>query len=151
MTNGLDPHKPAEYVMTGAAVNLTGAGILPDQFEAAAPLCACRLCGAVLQTGLHRNLYRERLAGRGQTLDTLALEHRVIELGTRWRKEHERKNHTSEEVEKFARTGHAFTPEAANILAPFGIVALGNMTQDIVDGMFEASRAPDLTHLQGGE
>jgi len=42
-------------------------------------------------------------------------------------------------------------PAAAHKLAPYGIVPLGNAYDvDIVDAMYEAPRAPDLTMLEGG-
>lgn len=134
--------------MTGTAMFLEHAGITERDFISAAPLAACRLCGAVYQTQLHRNLYWFRLNKRE---DPPLLLRRVLTLNTEWRVRHANDRHTPSEIEAFAATGWAFTPEAANVLAPFGIIPLGNMHQDIADAMFESDRKPDLTHLEGGE
>lgn len=139
--------KPAERVMTGAAVGLVYAGISLDQFDPTAPLCGCRLCGKVYQTRFHRELHWDRkYIGENYKLLTL-----VLDLNNLWRESHTKSCHTQAEVDSLAATGAAFTPEAANLLAPYGIIPMGNMNQDIVDGMFEADRKPDLTHLEGGE
>lgn len=132
---------PAELVLTGGVV---GWDYL-DQFDPAAPLAGCRLCGKVYQTKYHRRLHLE---GRTNNDKLLQL---VLDLNTIWREKHTRECHSEDEVEKFTKTGFAFTPEAAHKLAPFGIVPLGNMHVDIADGMYEAPRAPDLTNLEGGE
>jgi len=134
--------------MTGAAVGLVAAGITEDDFIPAAPLAACRLCGAIYQTKLHRDLYRSRQMGY---VDPPSLLMKVVDLGTKWRENHAKKVHTAAEIEEFTRTGWAFTPEAAKVLAPFGIIPLGIMHPEIEDAMFIADRKPDLTKLEGGE
>lgn len=133
--------------MMGAAVGLPYAGISEDEFNPVAPVAGCRLCGRLFQTKYHRELHQLRLLGE----ENQELLQRVLDLNTEWRVKHTQRNHSEEEVEKFAKTGFAFTPVAANHLAPFGIFPMGNMNQEIVDGMFEAPRAPDMTHLEGGE
>lgn len=143
-------HSPSELVMMGAAVGLPYAGISEDVFNPAAPLSGCRLCGAVYQTPLHRELYRLRYLGESDE-DHANLLQQVLDLNNEWRANHTKANHSEDEVEQFSKTGFAFTPEAANVLAPFGIFPLGKMHVDIDDAMFDAPRAPDLTHLEGGE
>jgi hypothetical protein len=145
MTN--NPYAPTEQVMTGTAIGLKEAGISEDQFISAAPLAACRLCGAIYQTQLHRNLYWFRQQGKEPPL----LLKRVLQLNDKWRERHANDMHTHAEIEAFTKTGWALTPEAANVLAPYGIIPLGNQHIDIMDALYESSRAPDLTHLQGGE
>lgn len=143
-------NKPAEAVITGAAVGLVHAGITRAMFIPEAPLAACRLCGAVYQTKLHRLLHSDRLNGKldenNQRL--LAL---VLELGTIWREQHTKLVHTEDEVVNFTKTGWAFTPQAAKVLAPFGIIPMGMVSEEHAQAMLEAPRAPDLTYLQGGE
>lgn len=147
MTN---PYIPLEQVMTGAAVGLEYAGITLDQFDPDAPLCGCRLCGAVYQTKYHRelHLHRKLLTGHGDPPKLLAL---VLDLNDIWREQHAKSEHTVSQVEELTKTGAAFTPDAAATLAPFGVIPLGNMSQEITDALFESNRKPDLTVLEGGE
>lgn len=135
--------------MTGAAVGLVYAGISLDQFDPSAPICGCRLCGAVYQTKYHRELHmHRRLTDMGDPPKLLQL---VLDLNNIWREQHTKSEHTLAEIEELAKTGAAFTPEAANKLAPFGVIPMGNMSQEIVDALYEADRKPDLTVLEGGE
>jgi hypothetical protein len=83
--------------------------------------------------------------------DHLELLEKVLNLNDLWRMKHTQRNHSEEEVEKFSKTGFAFTPAASHVLAPFGIFPLGKMHVEIDDAMLEAPRKPDLTHLEGGE
>lgn len=138
---------PNELVMMGASVGLESAGVPITVFNPAAPLAACRLCGAILQTDLHRQLYNEWQLG----INDSELVGRVLDIGMKWREKHTKRKHTLKEVEQFSKTGWALTPQAANVLSPFGIIPLGRMSQDLNDSMFEAARAPDLTYLEGGE
>jgi len=140
--------QPSELFMTGAAVALPSAGISAEMFIPNAPLAACRLCGAIYQTKFHRELHRYRQLGENDPPELLA---KVLDLGNKWREGHTKYVHTIKEVEDFVATGWFLTPEAANVLAPFGIFGLGNMHVDIVESMLESSRKPDLTHLEGGE
>lgn len=133
--------------MTGAAVGLVYAGISLDQFDPAAPLAGCRLCGAVYQTKLHRELHLERKFG-SENSKLLAT---VLDLNNIWREQHALNCHDEDEVEELAKTGAAFTPKAANRLAPFGIIPMENKSQEHIDALYEADRKPDLTFLEGGE
>src|SRR5690348_15643770 len=135
--------------MFGAAVGLPAAGISVDDFNPAAPIAGCRLCGAVYQTKQARQLYNARLWGFEDKVRELTTV--VLSLNSTWRTEHEKTCKNKHMVEELKRTGAAFTAEAANKLSPFGIIPLGNMSQEIMDGMFEADRKPDLTLLEGGE
>jgi len=144
--------------MIGGAVGLPYAGISEQMFNPAAPLCACRLCGRVYQTPYHRKLYDLRRLVATATVDLLTdnieianLTQKCLDLGNKWRERHTKAAHTESEVEEFVKTGWAFTPVAAHRLAPFGIIPLGRMHDDIADSMYEASRAPNLTFLEGGE
>jgi hypothetical protein len=140
--------QPQELVMIGAAVGLEEAGISKDMFDPAAPLAACRLCGAIYQTRLHRNLHQFRQQHR---TDPPELLQKVLDNNNKWRQIHTNDSHTEAEVRAFAETGWFLTPQAAKVLSPFGIFGIGNMHEEIVDAMYEADRAPDLTMLQGGE
>lgn len=141
---------PTELIMTGAAVGLEYAGISLDQFNPDAPLCGCRLCGAVYQTSYHRELFlhRKLMQGHGDPPKLLAL---VLDLNNIWREHHTKAEHRTDEIEQLTATGAAFTPEAANKLAPFGIIPLGNVSQEHMDALYESDRKPDLTVLEGGE
>lgn len=141
---------PSELIVMGGAVGLPYAGIDEDTFMPEAPLAGCRLCGRVFQTKFHRELHRLRRSGESDELH-LDLLQKVLDLNAVWREKHTKRNHSDEEVERFTRTGFAFTPKASNVLAPFGIFPLGKMHVEIDDAMFEAPRKPDLTHLEGGE
>ncbi len=141
---------PNELVMMGAAVGLEQAGIPLTVFDPAAPLAACRLCGAIFQTPYHRELQKIRRYGQGLP-DPPDLLAKVLDLGNEWRKKHTERNHTQSEIDAFTQTGWAFTPEAANVLAPFGIIPMGNLHPDLISAMMEAPRKPDLRLLEGGE
>ena len=136
-------NKPTELVLMGTAV-----GIDEKTFIPAAPLAACRLCGAIYQTQLHRNLYSFRRQGKD---DPPLLLKRVLDLNEQWRRIHTNDMHTPSEVEKFVKTGWALTPEAAHVLAPYGIIPMGKSHADISAALLESPRKPDLNYLQGGE
>lgn len=133
-----------EPVLIGITVGLPEAGIPLDVFNPQAPLAGCRLCGTVFQTKYHRQLFNLRR----NNLPHGELLQKVLDLNGEWRRKHTLRKHSVAEVALFAKTGFAFSPEAANKLAPFGIVPLGNMHEDIVAGMLEANRAPDLNKLE---
>jgi hypothetical protein len=132
--------------MQHAAMGLPEAGIPSNVFNASAPLCACRLCGAVYQTKYHRQLWEIRQLGGADPPELLQL---CLDMGNKWRTAHTKYSHTSDEVEAFTKTGWAFTPEAAHVLAPYGYFGMGNMHPEISAAMLEAPRAPDLNKLEG--
>lgn len=152
MSNRLS-NKPAEAIMLSTPIGLNSLGA---EFVVEAPFSACRLCGAVYQSAHDRLCLVLREQGRlvehydsfhnksffyGHPKDVGTLQE-ANERRERWRKLHERRYHSDEEIAKHLATGFAFTPKAANRLAPFGITPLGNMHDEIVDALFEAPRAP---------
>ena len=90
-----DTFAPAELVMMGTAVGLVDAGIPESAFISQAPLAACRLCGAIYQTQLHRNLYQFRQQGKE---DPPLLLRRVLALNDKWREIHANDSHTVDEI-----------------------------------------------------
>ena len=138
---------PHEQVIFHTPVGLQSLGA---KFDIEAPFAACRLCGVVYQSPLDskaidyvRSGYLYEVGGNyfghSVALNTL---NEANEKRQRWRRLHERRYHTDKEITAFAETGYAFTPEAAHRLAPYGIVPTGNMSEEIVDAMFTAPRAP---------
>ena len=146
-------HKPQEPLLLSTPIGLDSLGAV---FRVEAPFSACRICGSIYQTDADRlcRTYLEsgRIVEHFNSLtqesyftgDSQALA--VLDLSTdrraRWRKLHERRYHTEEEIALLAKTGFALTPEAANRLAPYGITPLGNLHEEIVDALFTAPRAP---------
>jgi hypothetical protein len=97
-------------------------------------LAACRICGAIFQP--KRNT---------DTPDALYTQHDANLAGIEiieWRRKHNL-SHSEKEHVAFIRSGRTLTPEAAQKLAPFGLVPLSDSQDpEIAQAMREASRAP---------
>lgn len=95
---------------------------------------ACRLCGAIFQSGL------------AHVADDFEYEHNpdikmAIAIETKmWRSRHNKK-HSEKEHLALQASGLTFTSEAAHRLAPYGIVTLDN-DSEIASALLEAPRAP---------
>lgn len=95
-------------------------------------LAACRICGAIFQPLVNTNTPDDRYT---QHLANLAaLE--IIE----WRRQHNLTHPEAEHV-RFIRSGLTLTPEAAQRLAPFGLVSMDG-DAEVAQAMKEAPRAP---------
>lgn len=118
----------------------TGAADLGLLFDVNAPYAGCALCGALYQTNQDRQLTQTPRAPLWWLLKEAADSRRL-----RWRKLHTRRYHTTKEVETFEKwrleTGFAFTPEAANKLAAFGIVS-NHVNDDLHRALIESSPLP---------
>ena len=148
-----NPYRPAENIVLHTPIQLNSLGAL---FNPHAPFSACRLCGALYQTDDDRTVRNYMQSGRitehynhltkesyftGDSSATRLLDEST-ERRQRWRRLHEWRYHTQNEIDNFAKTGFALTPEAAHKLAPYGIVPTGNMHEEIVDALATAPRAP---------
>lgn len=149
-------HKPAEPLLLATPLGLHDSGLTGSEFVVEAPFAACRLCGALYQHAddrltkefLDRGVLIEHynhlskesyFTGSGQAV--LLLEESTARR-RRWRELHERRYHTTAEINNFAKTGYALTPEAANKLAPYGITPLGKLHEEIDAALLDAPRAP---------
>lgn len=146
-------YRPAEPVLLSTPIGLKSLG---STFEVEAPFTGCRLCGSIYQSKL--DLLCRTYLEQGHLVETfdpitrtstfygddfyLNVLHTANDKRARWRELHERRYHTEKEIESFNATGFAFTPEAANKLAPFGITPLGNLHPEIIDALYTAPRAP---------
>lgn len=139
--------------MLSTPVGLASLGSL---FNPHAPFSACRLCGTVYQSRLDRLCYALREEGRltehfdpitqtssftGDVYSCNILDEANTRRA-RWREVHEKRYHTEREIALLHSTGFAFTPEAANKLAPYGITPLGNLHEEIESALLSAPRAP---------
>ena len=136
---------------------------LGSDFDPNAPFTGCRLCGDLFQHEEDRICYEQLQAGI--IVERRLLDHTSIFIGPEyyvdmidrctlrrklWIKEHNAEKHSELEIARFAkhadRTGQAFTAEAANKLAPFGITPLASGIDDpeIVDALAKAPRAPKI-------
>lgn len=111
-------------------------------YDPMSPLAACRICGSVYQSKLHRLIGRYRNELGIEAPDNLI--QKCLDDSDRWREAHAKFQHTLEQIEAFERSGMTFTPEAANALSTFGIITLDDpfVSQETNDAMFEAPRAP---------
>ena len=143
----MNEHTPNESIFLHTPIGLNSLGA---EFDIDAEFAACRLCGAVYQSPLDRKvldyvskgyLYRVGNMWYGHSAGINCYQDANWRR-QRWRRLHERRYHTESEIAAFSKTGHAFTPEAAHRLAPYGIVPTGNMSDEIVAALFEAPRAP---------
>lgn len=148
-----NPYRPAENILLSDPIGLNDLGA---KFNVHAPFSVCRLCGAIYQTDADRLCRSWLESGRiVEHFNPLSRESyftgdahacTVLDESTdrreRWRRLHERRYHSQDEIEAFAKTGFALTPEAAHRLAPYGIAPLGNLHAEIVDAMATAPRAP---------
>lgn len=147
-----NPYRPAENVMLAQPIGLNDLGI---KFNVNAPFRCCRLCGAIYQSSDDR-LCRSYLE-EGTLVEHKSITNRICFTGPqsaltlidianakreRWAKLHERRYHTESETIALQKSGFAFTPEAANKLAPYGITPLGNLHPEIADALYEAPRKP---------
>lgn len=151
----MNQFRPQENLLLSTPIGLKSLGA---EFMVEAPFSACRLCGAIYQSKLDRLCYafREEMPPRlievfdpftqtsSFTGDVFALNtlNEADERRARWRRLHERRYHTEDEMNALQRSGFALTPEAANKLAPYGITPLGNLHEDIASALFEAPRTP---------
>jgi hypothetical protein len=149
-----NPFRPNEGVLVHHDDSFFSLGL---KFDPRAEYAGCRICGRVYQSYLDREVYffvqsGELVIRKNPITNEVYLtgEDKYIkvydkagERRQRWRELHTKRNHTSEEVDKFTRTGFALTPEAANKLAPYGFAPVGNLHSEIVHAMAEAPRAPE--------
>jgi hypothetical protein len=126
-------------------------------FDPDAPYAGCRLCGAVYQSKLDRLSLNLALQGRIHSIydpnsaetvyygdqDAIEILDEANSRRDRWREVHTRRYHTEEQAHSLARTGLAFTPEAAYRLSPYGIFPLGNLHEEVVAALAEAPRVPE--------
>lgn len=145
-----NPHSPNEPVMFTTPIGLKSLG---SEFNPEAPYSGCRLCGALYQSALDREAKRLLEMGvlyeivddvfGGPTYAVKVLDDANARR-ERWRTLHERRYHDEEEIAALQVTGNAFTPEAANKLAPFGIIPLGSGydDKDVAAALLDAPRAP---------
>jgi hypothetical protein len=136
---------------------------LGSDFDPNAPFTGCRLCGDLFQHEEDRICYNQLQLGiiverrlLGGTSIFIGPEYYVdmIDRCTirrkTWIETHNTEKHNELEIQRFAKqadkTGQAFTAEAANKLAPFGIAPLvsGAEQEDIVDALAKAPRAPQV-------
>jgi len=100
---------------------------------------ACRICGAIFQPWLNTDTSDQEYALNPEIALAASIEIQ------QWRNKHNLK-HSSKEHLALAHSGLTMTPEAANRLAPFGLVPLadveGRYGDEIVQALAEAPRAP---------
>lgn len=111
------------------------------KFVLSAPWSACRICGSVYQSDLDRLAYELMMNNDPDYLPTYEESKR---LRDDWRTKHERAFHTSREIARLNESGNAVTAEAANNLAPYGIIPIGDVVllDEIDQALLEAPRAP---------
>ena len=107
----------------------------PFQLRKDREYAACRICGALFQDHLAvatpNHLYTDELAA--------AVGYRTKQ----WRDKHNTR-HSDSEHQLFRQSGRTFSPEAAFRLAPYGIVSIGDSTDDeVARAMLESPRIPD--------
>lgn len=93
---------------------------------------ACRICGVVFQSELATDLPDHMYDGTAVYM--VAAETRY------WRMQHN-KLHPERVHLAFRASGLTFTPEAAQRLAPYGLVSL-DASDEVAQAMLEAPRAP---------
>lgn len=151
--NNSNPNRPAESIMFS---RVDGDEDYLGGFDSQSPFSCCRLCGALYQHPDDRRC--KSFLDTGQLIEHKMLNGESYFTGSQlavvildectsrrqsWRLAHEAKYHTVAEIEAFAKTGYALTPEAAHKLAPYGITPLGNMSEEIVDALYTAPRKPN--------
>lgn len=105
-------------------------------------LAACRICGAIFQPKYFMHAPDE-IFGEFTDANMKRIydgEREILD----WRAEHNKK-HTDEEHLRFATSGLLFTPEAAEKLAPFGLVPVSDVTMgnmEVAQALEGAPRAP---------
>lgn len=148
-----NPHKPREPLLLSTPVGLNSLGA---EFDPHAPFSACRLCGALYQTDRDRQCKNYVISGLIYDVDgrwfgpayAIDILDKCTARRNRWRELHERRYHSLSEIEAFAKTGHALTPEAAHRLAPYGIAPLltdsqeDALSSEIEHAMHTAPRKP---------
>lgn len=127
-------------------------------FVLEAPFKACRLCGAVYQSTLDRKAYELqqralRLQSNQVTQQALLWEKDGRERRERWLELHNRRKHPHLRFEIIAleRSGLPYTPQAAKVLASYGIIYIGEIFDmfgqaEIDAAMLEAPRNPISGH-----
>jgi len=101
------------------------------------PLAACRLCGRIFQPWAftHKTDLEYSI-----DMDMQQEGHALIR---RWREMHNNR-HSAHEHLALAESGLTLTPEAAQKLAPFGFVPVGDAeVPEIAQALREAPRAPE--------
>jgi len=88
----------------GMAVGLNA--LTNFKFDPSKPYAGCAICGDLFQSDLNRNGSQVGIS--------------------EWRTDHNKK-HSEREHISFIRSGQKFTPEAAQKLAPFGIIDFGSI------------------------
>jgi hypothetical protein len=96
---------------------------------------ACRICGAVFQSLLNTNAVSDE-EYRSDPLITIAAGIETDE----WRDNHNKKHPRREHI-ALAKSGRTFMPEAAQRLAPYGLVSL-DQDDETVHANLTAPRAP---------
>jgi hypothetical protein len=126
-------------ILHGAAVGLEEVSGLT--FRSDRPYTGCCICGAVFQSDADRDpvgTYQRQPAEFGYNLDNVDMF--ALGLRKEWSKKHE-KTHTEKEHDDLAKSGYAFTPEAANKLAAFGTIPL-TLSEEINAALLESSPIP---------
>jgi hypothetical protein len=103
---------------------------------------ACRICGAVFQPALNTTRVDDA-DYRADPLLEMAASLEIVE----WRQQHNRTHRESEHI-SLQRSGRTFTPEAAQRLAPYGIVSL-DQDDETVHAQLTAPRAPSVDIRSG--
>lgn len=135
---------PKGVVLFGAAVGLNDS-VLPNfTFDLTKPYAGCRLCGELYQSEL------DRTPPVADSIQNLRVIDEAARRRERWRELHTKRMHTEKEVELFAASGLTFTPEAANRLAPLGIIPMTDavLNGEVASALLEAPRAP-LNDVEG--
>jgi hypothetical protein len=114
---------------------MPGYTVLQDagmEFDPNMPFSGCLICGTVFQSEQCR-----------VENPTPAIVNQARLVRKQWTLDHAR-THTLEEHAALAKSGRTFTPEAAQKLATYGVIAIGGMVLDkeIEDAMRNAPRAP---------
>lgn len=129
-------------IVTGMAIGLDTLGLefLPDK-----PFQGCRICGAVFQSALDRDHPYRGLPEHMQ----LAREYSAIQRRKQWSLAHA-KTHTEKEHLDLAMSGAWCTPEAAQKLAAYGVIAVSDLilNPEVSSALYEASAVP-LVDVEG--
>jgi len=124
--------------MTVAIVAAHG-GLTNFEFDASKPFVGCKLCGRLFQSKYDRDPYSYVTADFA--ID--AVLHHARKLSRGWQITHN-KSHPEHEHVALLKSGRWCTPEAAEILAPLGVIPLIDLVldQEVNHAMRQAPRAP---------
>lgn len=112
------------------------------EFELGRPHTICKLCGAVFQTVYDRN--PESYVDATYFLNADMVSMYALGLRKEWSHNHA-KTHSDWEHQALALSQRWCTPEAAEKLAPFGIIDIAGLALDeeVQQAYRQAHRAPD--------